>query len=135
MAKGLTKAKARTLIKREFGINPKGLKTPEYIDENPEFPFYELVTGNHVINVYPGSGSNDEEIIILHIRNPLGTRGLSECFYSDNLEPAIAVEESLHWKDIIEQVTGVDLYQRDKRLTQEACSAMQNHKKRKKNSR
>ena len=51
MAKGLTKAKARTLIKREFGINPKGLKTPEYIDENPEFPFYELVTGNHVINV------------------------------------------------------------------------------------
>lgn len=108
----LTMGKARNLIKRELGISAARLTAPPQMNQNPQYPWYELITGNLCISVYTNEYM-DGKIIALSMSFNDALGELHRFFYADNMEDAPEYTERRRWQDVKELAGEHDL---DKQL-------------------
>lgn len=90
MAK-LSITRARELIKRELGISATTLVAPPDMNQNPNYPWYELYSGNQCIEVYTNDvqqGKYTDRMVVLQVTHENSSKGATEYFYSDTLEYA-----------------------------------------------
>lgn len=81
----LSITKARALLMREVGIGKFKLTMPPQMNQNPDFPFYELLIGTQRIEIYSAIDSN---LIALSMQHENSGASITEYFYSDTLEYA-----------------------------------------------
>ena len=95
-------AKARELIKRELGISAANLEMPPMMNQNPKYPWYELQTGNLLVEL--GSTVELDNIMIrLNMSFNDGRSGMTRYFYGDTLEEAPEFIERDRWEEIMEK--------------------------------
>lgn len=96
--KKLTITKARSLIKRELGINAAALTAPEGMNENPEYPWYELHSGSQCIAVHIPDDLGSKysvRMVALRATRENSLQSTTEYFYGDTMEYADSYTE---WK-------------------------------------
>lgn len=95
-------SKARELLKRELGISATNLEMPLMMNQSPKYPWYELQTGNLLVEL--GSTVELDNILIrLHMSFNDGRGGITRYFYGDTLEEAPEFVECDRWEEIMEQ--------------------------------
>ena len=100
--------RARQLIQRELGIRAAGLTAPPEMNQNRQYPWYELITGNLHICVSTNEDV-DGKIISLRMSFNDGLGVLQRFFYADSLEDAPEYTERRRWEDIKELADDHDL--------------------------
>ena len=95
-------AKARELLKRELGISAANLEMPPMMNQNPKYPWYELRTGNLLVEL--GSTVELDNIMLrLNMSFNDGRGGMTRYFYGDTLEEAPEFIERDRWEEIVEK--------------------------------
>lgn len=95
-------SRARELLKRELGIRAANLEMPPMMNQNPKYPWYELQTGNLLVEL--GSTVELDNILIrLNVSFNDGRGGITRYFYSDTLEEAPEFIERDRWEEIMEK--------------------------------
>lgn len=126
-------SKARDLLKREFGISAANLEMPPMMNQNPKYPWYELKSGNLLVEL-----SSTEQLgnmmIRLHMSFNDGLGSLTRYFYADTLEEAPEFTERNRWDEIVEQVESCEyshegMQHRLMRLSNDARDAYRQHTK------
>lgn len=113
----LTMGRARQFIKRELGISAAGLTAPPQMNQNPQYPWYELISGNLCISVYTDEYM-DGKIIALNMSFNDGLGELHRFFYADSMEDAPEYMERRRWQDVKDLAGEHDL---DKLLLALSC--------------
>lgn len=104
----LTMGRARQLIKRELGLSAARLTAPPQMNQNHQYPWYELITGNLHITVYTNEYM-DGKMIALSMSFDDGLGRLHRFFYADSMEEAPEYTERRYWQDIKEVADEHDL--------------------------
>ncbi|QAT49138.1 hypothetical protein EQM14_04755 [Caproiciproducens sp. NJN-50] len=128
--KKLTMSRARQLIERELGIKAKELTTPESMNRNPEFPWYELHAGSQTITVSTsgyGSNTKGSELINLSVTHDNSLSYISEYFYTDTLEYCDEYTQKRKYEVLCEKMGISDNDPKYKRLGAEASDAIFRH--------
>ncbi|WP_352415031.1 hypothetical protein [Oscillibacter ruminantium] len=95
-------AKARELLKRELGISAANLEMPPMMNQNPKYPWYELRTGNLLVEL--GSTVELDNILVrLNVSYNDGLCGITRYFYGDTLEEAHEFTERDYWNVVFER--------------------------------
>lgn len=124
-------SKARELLKRELGISAANLEMPPMMNQNPKYPWYELRTGNLLVEL--GSTVELDNILIrLNMSFNDGLCGITRYFYGDTLEEAHEFTERDRWEEIVEKAEGCEydreaMQRRSIRLGKEARDAYRVH--------
>jgi len=95
-------SKARDLLKRELGISAANLEMPPMMNQNPKYPWYELRSGNLLVEL--GSTVELDNIMLrLNMSFNDGRGGITRYFYGDTLEEAHEFTECNRWEEIMEK--------------------------------
>lgn len=112
-------SKARELLKRELGISATNLEMPPMMNQNPKYPWYELQTGNLLVEL--GSTVELDNIMIrLSMSFNDGRGGINRYFYGDTLEEAPEFIESDHWEELMEKAESCE-YSRETMQRNSIC--------------
>lgn len=112
-------SKARELLKRELGISAANLEMPPMMNQNPKYPWYELQTGNLLVEL--GSTVELDNILIrLNMSFNDGRGGITHYFYSDTLEEAPEFTERDRWEEVMEKAEGCE-FDRETMQRKEIC--------------
>lgn len=124
--KKFTLERAQYLVKREMGIDAASLTAPASMNEDPDYPFYEMCSGNQQIELHvedvPGT-----KIIALSVAFENCAYDITQFFYADNLEFASKATEVLWWEGIEDLSYNVNIGSRLRRLRQEVLEARRDH--------
>ncbi len=97
--KRFTISSARDLIKRELGISAAALTAPDDMNQNSDYPWYEMHFGNLRIEVNTDDirqGKFTDKMIALRVTHENSNKETTEYFYGDTLEYASPYTE---WKN------------------------------------
>jgi len=126
--KKLTISRARDLIKRELGLSATSLTAPPEMNGNPDYSWYQILSGNQKIEVYTTSDDHFSrcEMVALSVTHGNSSYGVTEYFYSDTMEYASEYTEMKQREDICD-IIGDEDDPTYKRLRREASDAIWHH--------
>jgi hypothetical protein len=126
--KHLTISRARELIKRELGLSTSALTAPDDMNGNPDYPWYEMTSGNMKVEVCTDRADHVThcELIRLSATHENSSFYVTEYFYADTMEYAPEYTE-MKQREVISEIMCEEEDPTLKRLSQEASDALWQH--------
>jgi hypothetical protein len=126
--KRLTISRARELIKRELGLSVSTLTAPCDMNQNPNYPWYEMTSGNMKVEVCTTRADHVThcELIVLSATHENSSFGVTEYFYLDTMEYAPEYTE-MKQREVISEIMCEEDDPTLKRLGKDASDALWQH--------